>query len=138
MDDCQFQCDAIADFATVGLGKAGHNFNYCMIEPLKFSVGNPYASDDTFIRAVIKVQQKREDELDTEEARVIEPWKLHYEQPSSQDVVDITEPLSTFELMDWEREQKKKSMKSDGVGKSKYDPALIRTPWSESLSLNIK
>ena len=39
--------------------------------------------------------------------------------------MDITEPLSTFELMDWEREQKKKSMKSDGVGKSKYNPALM-------------
>ncbi len=67
------------DLATVGLGKAGHDFEYCMIEPSIFSVGNPYDLDDTFICAVIKAQQKREDELDTEEARVIEPWKLHYE-----------------------------------------------------------
>jgi hypothetical protein len=109
----------------LGLGKAGHNFEYCMIEPLKFSVGNPYDSDDTFIRAVIKVQQKREDELDTEEARVIEPWKLHYEQPSSQDMCDVLEPLSTFELMNREQEQKKKSKKSNGVVKSKYNPALM-------------
>ncbi len=34
-------------------------------------------------------------------------------------------PLSTFELMNREQEQKKKSMKSDGVGKSKYNPALM-------------
>jgi hypothetical protein len=78
LDDCQFQCDTIADLATVGLGKAGHDFEYCIVELLKFSVGNPYDLDDTFICAVIKVQQKREDELDTEKARVIEPWKLHY------------------------------------------------------------
>ncbi len=56
---------------------------------------------------------------------MIKPWKLHYEQPSSQDVVDVMEPLSIFEHMNREREQKKKSMKSDCVGKSKYNPALM-------------
>lgn len=71
-----------------------------------------YDSDELFIRAVNKVKQGGEDTLTVEEALVIEPWKLNY-QESAESMPDVEE-----------REQKLKIMKSDGVVKSAYDLTL--------------
>lgn len=101
-------------------------FSSDRIEPRKFSVGNPYDTDETFIRAIIKVQQGKEDELTGEEALVLEPWKLDSIEGITAGAIDEEEEeeeLSAFELKVREREQKESRVKS-GDAKSTYHPAL--------------
>jgi hypothetical protein len=69
----------------------------------KFKVGNRFDTDPNFIRAVIKVQQRKELDLVTmEKARTIEPWKL------AQESEILEEPCSLFEQRIREQEQKMK------------------------------
>ena len=127
LEDCQFQCDLIGVLAAEGFQQVGHDFEHCMIDPLKFSVDNPYDSNKAFISAVIKVQSGKEDELLVDEEVVIEPWKLIEQEDgllssSSQDGLE-EESLSAFERLNRDRQKKKQLMES-GNAKSAYDPAL--------------
>jgi hypothetical protein len=96
------------------------------IEPRKFSVGNPYDTDETFISAIIKVQGGKEDELTDEEALVLEPWKL---LDSIEGITSVTdeeeeeEELSAFERLIRDQEQKERRVQT-GDTKSAYHPAL--------------
>ena len=111
LEYCQFQCNAIAKLAEEGRCVPGHDFEHCKIESSKFSVGNSYDSDATFIRAIIKVQQGDEDNLMEDEASVIEQWKLNeFEEDSSrrEKVLLDKGTLSQFEAMNQEREQNKR------------------------------
>jgi hypothetical protein len=61
----------------------------------KFTVGNKYDSDESFIRAVIKVQLGKKESLTEDEANAIAPWTLYPE--SDQETLDT--PTSEFESL---------------------------------------
>ena len=94
------------------------------IEPSKFSVGNNYDTCENFIRAVIKVQQGKEDMLTSEEAKTIEPWKISTDEPVALDVEPQASGLSEYDRMNLERLQNKKARAQSNIVDSKYDPAL--------------
>ncbi len=90
------------------------------IESDKFKIGNKYDSDEDFIRAVIKVQQGREENLSNDKAKAIAPWKLDPE--SGEDT--LNEPISEFEMMKQAREKANKGESAVVSPKSAYDPAI--------------
>ena len=94
------------------------------IEPSKFSVGNNYDTCKYFIRAVIKVQQGKEDTLTSEEAETIVKWKISSDEPVALDVGPQASGLSEYDRMNLERQQKNKSRAQSIIVDSKYDPAL--------------
>lgn len=85
--------------------------------PEKFQVGNRFDTDENFIKAVIKVQQRRESDLTEDEAKTIEPWKLKEESD------ELEEPCSLFQQRIREREKKMKQVTQQF--KSAYDPAIM-------------
>jgi hypothetical protein len=52
----------------------------------KFTVGNKYDSDESFIRAIIKVQLGKEESLTEDEANAIATWRL--DPDSDQETLD--------------------------------------------------
>ena len=86
----------------------------------KFTVGNKYDSDESFICAIIKVQLGKEESLTEDEANAIAPWKLDPE--SDQETLDT--PTSEFESLKRARDNEKKRKSTMLSTKSVYDPAI--------------
>lgn len=94
------------------------------IQPSKFQVGNKYDSDDDFIKAVLKVQQEREDELMEKEAESIQPWKIIDPEDLSDEQERLDTPISVFELKNKQREERKKEQNEKRKAISAYDAAI--------------
>ena len=94
------------------------------IQPSKFQVGNKYDSDDDFIKAVLKVQQEREDELTEKEAESIKPWKIIDPEDLSDEQERLDTPISVFELKNKQREERKKEQNEKRKAISAYDAAI--------------
>ena len=84
------------------------NLHQYRIDSSKFSVGNKYDTCPNFIRAVIKVQQEKEDILTLDEAESIVKWKIIIHEPDAFDVGPQTSGLSDFDRLNLERQQNKK------------------------------
>ena len=81
------------------------------IQPSKFQVGNKYDSNDDFIKAVLKVQQEREDDLTEKEAESIKPWKIIDPEDLSDSQERLDTPISVFELKNKQQEEREKEAK---------------------------
>ena len=113
LDDCQFQCDTITKLAEERRNVSWHDFEHCKIELGKFKVGNTYDSSAAFIRAVIKVQQKKEDSLEEDEAWALQPWLIDIEEPSQNEEVVVRGTETRFKAInrEWQEQpdEKKKN-----------------------------
>ena len=94
------------------------------IQPSKFQVGNKYDSNDDFIKAVLKVQQEREDDLTEKEAESIKPWKIIDPEDLSDSQERLDTPISVFELKNKQREERKKEQNEKRKGISAYGAAI--------------
>ena len=94
------------------------------IDSSKFAVGNKFDTCEEFVKAVIKVQQGKEETLTPEEAETIAKWKIGTPEPDALDAGPQASGLSEFDRMNLERQQKNKVRAQSNIVDSKYDPAL--------------
>lgn len=68
----QDMLDYICDRVEKGFGKEGDDFEFCTLKKKKLDLATNYDTDKAFVRGVIKIQKKMEDEMTEEEVEACE------------------------------------------------------------------